>query len=192
MKYILGVFAAILLVILVIVLIVRGFAGDGPRETGKSQVNLNDYSSQSATFTLTTYGPIVADEQRVTSVISVSPTARVLQVMQGYEQKVVFQQNLGNNTTAYQTFLQALSVAGYSNESRTKISDPTGVCPFGERFVYGLKNGSDQVINTWNTSCAPRQGSFGGDSTTVRKLFQRQIPNFQTLVNEAEAKINKS
>jgi hypothetical protein len=184
MRYILGVFGVIVLLLLIVILIVRG-GSDEPvtnDQTGKKQVVLTDYQDKPAIFILNTRGEINADEAHRSVRISVSPSERSVEIIEGYNGNVTTRQTFSNNKNAYQVFLKAVDAAGFSREKETSIQDPTGVCPLGKLYDYILRDGAQQVMSTWNTSCTKKNGSFGGDGSTVRKLFEAQIPNYSDIV----------
>ena len=184
MKYILGVFGVIVLLLLVVILIVR----TGPSEpvsdvqTGKPQLSLADYESKPATLSMTTRGEVTANEDRRAIRITVTKQERAIEILNGYDESVVTRQTFPNNEDAYKIFLSALTTAGFAREQDTDIKDERGECPFGRRYVYKLQDGSDQKLRTWSTSCRASQGSFGGNSKTVRELFEKQIPQYRTVI----------
>ncbi len=181
MKYVLGVFGIIVLLLLIIILIVRSGPSKsvGDEQTGKPQISLGDYESKSATASMTVRGDVTADELRRAIKISVSRQERVIEVLEGYDEKVVSRTTYPNNEEAYKIFLSALANAGFEREKVSKIQDERGVCPFGRRYVYRLQDGSDQALRTWSTSCRREHGTFGGNSNVVRRLFEQQIPDYR-------------
>lgn len=184
MKYILGVFGVIVLLLLIVILIFRS----GPSEpvsdvqTGKQQVSLAEYESKPATVSMVVRGQIVADETRRAIRITVTQQERAIEILEGYDEAVVSRQTFPNNTDAYKVFLSALNSAGFTRERETLIKDERGTCPFGRRYVYKLQDGSEQVFRAWSTSCRREDGSFGGNASTVRRLFEKQIPDYQTAI----------
>jgi len=184
MKYILGVFGVIVLLLLIVILIVRSGPSKpvGDVQTGKPQVNLAEYESKPATAILITRGEITAEEDRRAIRISVSRQERVIEILDGYDESVLSRQTFVNNEDAYKIFLSALTTAGFTREQESTIKDERGVCPFGRRYVFKLQDGSDQVFRAWDTSCRRLKGNFGGNTSVVRDLFERQIPDYQTVV----------
>lgn len=184
MKYILGVFGVIVLLLLIVILIVRTGPSDpiGDVQTGDRQINLGEYESKPATVSLTTRGEVTADETRRAIRITVNQQERAIEILEGYEETVVSRQTFANNSDAYKIFLSAIKNAGFTRERETEITDERGVCPFGKRYVYRLQDGSEQVHRTWSTSCGRADGSFGGNSSTIRRLFEQQIPEYRTIV----------
>ena len=56
-------------------------------------------------------------------------------------------------------------------------TDSRGVCPLGQQYIFESINGSSDLQHTWATSCGG-QGTFGGKTSTVITLFEKQIPDF--------------
>ncbi len=187
MRYILGVFGVIVLLIFIVILIVRREPTPSTTsQTGNKQVVLADYENKPATASLTTRGEVTAEEERRAIRISVTEEERVLEILEGYNETVVSRQSFANNDKAYKVFLSALDTAGFTREQDTEIKDERGFCPLGKRFVYKLQDGSEQILRTWNTTCAEKQGSFGGNGRTVRRLFEEQIPDYRRLVRDVK------
>lgn len=184
MKYVLSVFAVIILLLLIIVLIFRGSPDQATdtTETEKPKITLADYESKPAVLSLTTRGAVTADEDRRAIRVSVSRQERVIEILEGYSETVVKRQVFPNSEASYKVFLSALTSAGFGIEQETEIRDERGVCPFGRRFIYKLQDGSEQVLRTWSVTCGRSGGSFGGNSSVVRRLFERQIPEYRTVI----------
>lgn len=184
MRYILGVFGVIVLMIFVVVLIARRGPDNSTSatKTNNLQAVLSDYESKPATVIFTTRGKVIGDEERRGIRITVSRQERVIEILKGYNETVETRQTYTNNDNAFANFLSALGVAGFANEQPTAIKDDRGICPLGRRFDYKLQDGSKEVFRFWNTSCGLRQGSFAGDGLLVRKLFENQIPDYRTVI----------
>lgn len=179
MKYVLGVFGVLVLLILAIILIFRRAPQPGVNnQTGQKQVVLGEYETKPATVSLVTRGEVTAEEERRAIRITVSRDERVLEVLEGYEEKVLSRQTYPNNEDAYKIFLSALDTAGFSRQQKSEYKDERGVCPMGRRYVYRLQDGSEQILRTWNTSCSAKSGTFGGNGGVTRRLFQEQIPDY--------------
>lgn len=183
MRYILGVFAVLVLLILVIILIFRRTpVPTSSVQTGDKQVVLADYTDKPATMEYTMRGAVTAEENRRAIRITVSEQERVIEILSGYNENVERRERFSNNQNAYSNFLIALDKAGFSREQETDIEDERGTCPLGKRFIYKFEEGNDRLFRLWSTSCLGKQGSFGGNESLVRRLFQNQIPDYTTLV----------
>lgn len=174
MKYVFGVLAALLLVIVGILFFVRG--GDEPAQQVKTQV-LTDYAGGNSRVVFTTYGRLVGEDERRSVRVTVTPVERRIEVLGGYNENVIKTETFQNNQAAYENFLSALQRSGFTSKRSSSIEDPRGVCPSGRRFEYRLVSDGNDVSNLWSNSC-DKAGTFAGASTPVRTLFEAQIPEY--------------
>ena len=184
-RYVLGVFAVILILIIIVVLLFRVTGSDNETEqTVSQQVVLTNYENTPAVAQWTVQGPVTAEEERRSIVVSVSAQERVFEIIDGYQGSVSSRQTFTNNQAAFKTFLSALQNAGFSSQKESRITNEQGACPLGRQFIYLLQNGSEQVLRSWGTSFSRRDGSFAGNANTVRTLFQLQIPGYNDLAED--------
>ncbi len=182
MRYVLGVIGLIILAILAIALI--GRTGNQPAQEGKPVVKLVDYENSGARVTHTTEGRIVGEDAHKSIRITVDRNERKAEVLTGYQGSVEKSQSWPNNSEAFQVFIRALSNAGFTRERETTQKDERGICPQGNRFIYQLNDESDkEVTRLWSTSCGSKLGTFGGDTSTIRRLFQDQITGYNKFVS---------
>ena len=174
MRYIIGLFFTLGLIILILVLIFRGGA-----TPPKHQINLGSYLNSGGTAQLIIDGPITAESEHAEVQIDVSPDQVSFTLYQGYQQTVATQQTYPNNQSAYAVFLQALQHAGFTNGTTSGSSDERGYCPAGNRYIYSFMNEGDQLTRFWYTSCG--NGNFRGSGDTIRWLFRQQVPDYDKL-----------
>jgi hypothetical protein len=156
-----------------------------PTATTSKGVRLSDYDNKSAIVSVTTIGPLVGEEQRKAIRLSVTPTERRLEILDGYEQNVTNSYSFPNTQDAYQYFLRGLNNAGFIRSKKTTITDYRGYCPFGRLYVYDLSYSGDHISNLRSGSCM-QEGSFAGNGPTIRQLFQAQIPSYSKLVRDVK------
>jgi hypothetical protein len=179
MKYFLGFLAVITLVVVVFIIILRGFTGGGAKEP-KQQVNLMDYVNSQTVVKFTVTGPVQADPKHMGYRITVGRDASTIEIIQGYQNNVVKAQTYSNNSAAYADFLRALQLENYTKGDADKSKEDTrGVCPNGNRYTYEVETAGQAVQRYWSTSCGT--GTFQGKASIVRGLFSRQIPDFSTM-----------
>jgi len=185
-RYIIGVIVAIVVAFIAIVLIVSKPSSNRVDKPAKDKVpaavNLTKYANSNSRTEYTTQGRIVGDNQFQSVRISVSATERKVEVMNGYENSVVSSQTFPNNSAAYSTFLEALKQASYASKQTSLQKDFRGVCPLGRRYVYILEDPGSKVVDTWSTTCS-KTGTFAGNASLTRQLFQAQIPNYNRLTS---------
>lgn len=179
MKYVLGIFGVIFVAIIAIVLITRG-GGDNRPDVKPLVVSEEAREGVSAVYTV--HGAVVGENQRRAIRVVVSQDERRLEILSGYGEAVERASTFPNTNAAFENFLVALDQSGFDNKRPTKITDDRGACPLGRRFTYELREYSQELLRLWNTSCGGKLGDFNGRSTTVRRLFEKQIPDYQKLV----------
>ncbi len=183
----------ILVVVIVIIAIVAlisaaraiFFSGSSssPAVTDTTEQSLLNTSSSSS-VSMSVRGPIVAEEDFHSYKITVSPTSRQLTTYNGYLGTVVEQQNLGNNTAAYEQFVNALNLAKMSagNQPAEGPSDVRGVCATGRLTEFTILSNESPVETLWTSTCSGSQGTLRANSTQLSNLFIAQIPDGQPLI----------
>lgn len=173
MKYFLGFLVSIGLIILVFILIMRGFSGRGaPEQTNP----LTEYANTDAIVRMTVDGPIVSEQEHQAYRISVGRSEVRIDTLKGYEYETIESKTYENNQQAFHNFLRALDLAGYTKgESNTNNQDERGVCANGRRYIEEILSGTSEVQRYWSTSCRGG-GTFKGNTEEVKTLFDRQIP----------------
>ena len=174
-RYFIGVIAIILLLVLAVVFVFN--RGDNPPATTQQPAQLIDYADENSAVTLTTVGRVVGDDEHRSVRVTVSANERRIEILSGYNQNVISSQSYANTQAAYETFLSALGGQGFIRSKETNVTDSRSVCPTGVHYEYRVTVGSEQKSNLWAVSC-DRTGTFNGRGSTIRQLFQRQIPDY--------------
>lgn len=133
---------------------------------------------------MTVYGPVVANEDRESYEVSVSPSTRRFVAYKGYNQTQVESYSYDNSFEGYQQFVHALSRAGFDKERKVsdEQADDRGACSSGKRYVYELFENGDMIKRVWTTTCGNTKGTYAGTNTVTKDLFNRQIPQFSTVI----------
>ena len=172
LRTIIAVLVGIGIVVVFIVLMFKLFTRGG--SPASPTINLGAYSSTSSTATLLIDAPTNINQEHRQVRITVSNTQNKIEIIEGYENHVLDSKTYSNNTAAYSTFLQALKLANFAKgDSKSKV-DYRGYCPLGDRYVYTFNDGYKDLFQYWATSCG--QGTYHGNRSLTRTLFQRQIP----------------
>lgn len=183
MRYVIGALGFILVIFLVIALVFG--RGSSPSKQQPTATKLVDYANKNSNVSLTTIGKLVGNESRREVRITVSPNERRLEVLSGYDESVISSQTYANTQEAYSNFLSALGNSGFTRKRNTSITDPRGLCPTGQRYVYDLSQDGNHVSNLWNTSC--NDGSnFAGRGPTIREIFKAQIPEYDKQIQSVK------
>lgn len=180
MRYIVGLLLGIGLIVLTFILIFRAFSG-GNDTPETPAINLPSYANTNTVMRYTIDGAIVSQQNHSRIRITVSKDTVLYEQIQGYEGTLVQSKTYPTNTQAYATFLRALDIAGFDDGNKEITKDERGYCPSGKRYIYEALDGSESVLRWWGTSCSNDQGSFLGRDSTVRTLFQKQVPDYNDL-----------
>src|SRR5690606_11253357 len=97
---------------------------------------------------------------------------------------------LTNSTAAYTEFVNALSLAGFTEEAeRSDEEEPAsmeGMCATGRLYTFELLQAQSVVRELWTTNCRQIPGTFRGDAVLIRDLFLDQIPNSKELLRDVD------
>jgi len=176
MRYFFGFLAAVALVIVVFILIIRGFSGHDTQ----AQTQLVDYAKTETVMRMVVEGKVNADQDHRSVSVVIGRSGNSIKLVQGYEGHVLQTQSYESNEDAYATFLRALQLQGYTkgNENPEK-QDSRGYCPAGKVYTFEIVTGSSTVQRFWTTSCGG--GTFRGNANVVRQLFRAQIPDYSKI-----------
>lgn len=164
------------------------FKGTTSSSTGSTTqaINLNDFKTNGSSMRFIMDGPIEAPETHETTIITVSASQSILEVVKGYTQAPVLSQAFANNQASYNAFIDALSTAGFTSVKESNSTNRGGACPLGNRYSYQILVSGALKQDTWSASCGSKQGTFGGSVNTTQQLFRAQIPNYSKLVSSVQ------
>lgn len=181
MRYFLGFLITIGLIILVIILIFRGPSKPEVQTTSKT---LSSYAATDAEIVFTNDGPVNANSEHRAVRITADRNNVSYEELKGYNGEVIKQERYENTTEAYEVFLKALARAGYTKGNNdAALADVEGRCPFGNRYVFELKQDGRNLQRYWATSCGDK--TYGGNVTATIRLINAQVPNFEELINSS-------
>lgn len=185
MRYLLGVFAAVFVLIAAIFWIVT--SGDPEPSTPVERATvLTDYADSAAKVVYELRGELVAEEQRRSIRITIDRNQRLIEVLDGYQQNVMQRKTFSNNSAAFEEFVYGLSRAGFAEEQDAEFDSEMGVCPNGNITVYKLVEDGEDVSRLWGSTCSNNDGSFDGNRRTVKDLFEDQIPGYDDIEDTVE------
>lgn len=186
-KYVLGFIAAIGLIVVVIVLLVRSlFSAPSQNPAVVPQMAFTNYADTATTVQLTVDSPITAPTQHHDIIINVGNVNTVLTITQGYDGEVVRSHTYPMSVDSYRVFLAAIFINGFTQGGADpSAKDERGHCALGDRFIYEVIDPSGQTTQRyWSTSCG--SGTFNGESTIIRTLFRTQVPDYFQETNDIQ------
>lgn len=155
---------------------------DTTADTEKESVLLVTEANRSVRMTVR--GPIVADEDFNSYQIEIGPSERRMTTYKGYADQIIDTKQYSGSMAAYTEFVHALDRAEFS-ESVTlseALGDVRGACATGRLYTFEVLEDGSAVSESWTSSCRNLAGSFRGQASLIRDLFQRQIPDSSTLL----------
>ena len=188
MRYILGVLGVVLVAFLAIILITtHGPSNDGSANSPKKPagINLFDYDNGDSAVKMTIQGRLVGEDQRQAIRVTVTQSQRHIDMLSGYEENASKSETFPNTPAAYSTLLHALNNANFTKKRKGITDDERGTCPTGNRYIYELKKGNDQVQRLWAASCATGEGTFAGNGSLIRDMFRAQVPDYDTFLSDS-------
>lgn len=178
MRYFIGFFITIGLIILLIIMLVSG--GGKPKVPTTSKT-LDSYAVTSAQVRMTIDGPVNSDQQHQQVRVTVDRDNVTFEQIQGYGNNVVNLQHYANNQDAYAVLLLSLAHAGFTNGNITsKLQDERGYCPLGDRYIFEMVQDGKDLERLWATSCGSPKTYLGNLSLTI-SLLKAQVPNYSNL-----------
>ena len=183
MKFVFGLFAIIIIAVFAIVLLFTRAPRTVPNST--HSVVLTDYVEKNSKVVYAKYGKINGDDVFRGVRISVSPTNRLVEVLAGYDQRIIRKKLYGNSQNGYAQFLTALSTAGFTAQQNSQYKTEIGRCPFGERYTYQLFNDGKEISYLWDGSCNEK-GTLRGKQDDIAQLFESQITDLDDVLEDID------
>lgn len=155
-------------------------------QTSIDKVAIINNTSTDRVVRMIVRGAIVADEDFRSYQIQISPNERTLTVYQGYLGQPINNITLGNNTTAYEQFVYALSKANLvkGTELTGDKNDRRGICSAGFVYEFQVLKADKSQIQLWTSSCSGSRGSLDANLDQLTNLFEAQIPVARTVIGE--------
>ncbi len=179
----------IIVAIVGLVSLARALFFGGSSSTNQVQVDTSRQALLDTTVgsavTMTVRGPIVADENFRSYKIIITPSSRDMKTYTGYLGTVLKQDNLINNTAAYEEFVFALDKANMSagKQLSDERNDIRGICATGRVYEFAILKDGDVIQTLWTSTCGGSPGSLKASAAQLGQLFGNQMPNARTLLD---------
>ncbi len=165
--------------ILFLWLIFGGGKNSGTKKDAPKAFNLVEYVDKNSSVAATTHGRINGDDEHRAVRVTITANNRLVEIIQGYEGKVIDSKSYPNNAKAYKAFLNALSKTGYGKVRKSTVASEEGVCATGRRFTYDLRDSDKLISHTWTANCV--KGNAPVSPENVSNLFRRQITDYDEI-----------
>ena len=174
-----------LIVITILVLVFIGIFKPNKTTTTpvKQPVVLADHATENIAVSYMIDGSTTATEKHRSIKITVTNSTRILEVFSGYQGQVIKSKSYPNDAASYKIFLSGLQTIGFIKQSTKNTSlEYSGKCPLGNTYLLTTSGIKDAPELLWSTTCEKVKGNFTGNLTSVKRLFQEQIPDYKKLV----------
>lgn len=160
------------------------WGGSDSEKESQKQIALTEFANTGASAQLQIRGRVVSNKEHQGMTISVNRNEVVATIFNGYDFTEVKSTRNSNNQESFEVFLSALYNAGFTlrQKPRQGVSIP-GICASGELYNYSLVNVTTDGAPkpAWGTSCSRKDGDFAGSISSVNKLFQDQVVEYDEL-----------
>lgn len=186
MKYVFGFLVGIAAIVILVVLLVSDPGKKSPQTNAKPTITLSDYKDTDDGVRFTTVGPVTADEDHYEIKMTITPKNRTFEVLQGYSGKVISTKILPNTPEAYNALIGGLSGNGFTQTAKKadKAGNESEACASGKRYIYQVLDEGSEKHRLWSSSCTV--GTMGGNKDAIRKLFEKQFPDYKELAKLAD------
>jgi hypothetical protein len=182
----------IIIIVFLIVLILLGwgmysiarsiFVANSDSSTTEMVSEEDIFSVESAgEVNFTVDGPVVAADEHRSVKITVRPSTVTITVFKNYGTEAIDTKGYLNSNAAYREFLSALAQENVLLREKGTDEDDDyaedGVCSTGRTYILEL----DNDIRRWSTSCRGDLGTAGFNMTAVRRLFEKQVPDYREI-----------
>lgn len=161
--------------------------GPGGRSNNPSQVKkafaLTDYAQRDSKVVAFIDGPIVGDDTHRSIRFTITRDTRLVEIIQGYEGKVIKTQQQPNNPSAYDDFIHALANTGFGRERKSALKSEQGICANGLRYIFEVYDNNERITRTWTANC--QKGNALADPALVSNLFSGQITDYSEFTQES-------
>lgn len=185
-RYLIGFGLVIILLFFIIFMIVRG-GGSSEGKIPETKKELTSYADSSdAVVTSRLIGPITAAQDHYEVEINVSNSQATVDLISGYDGNVIDSRSYPLTTEAFREFLSALDKVGFTKGNTDEaLRNDQGYCPTGQRYIFEMRDGANNIQRFWTTSCNGTKTYKGNRSATLN-LFQKQIPDYNDFVNNSD------
>lgn len=136
-------------------------------------------SDSSRSVIMTVRGKIVGNESFRSYRVVVRPNERTFVRYKGYLEQPLVTKKYGNNISAYEEFVYALSRGGLAKGTALtgEADDTRGVCASGIVYEFQIVTGDTVIKRLWTSSCTDAKGSLVGNVALLQQLFVDQVPD---------------
>lgn len=157
----------------------------------ESVLTLREYADRpSSSVQFIIDGKINAIEDHRQLRFTISQSRRVAEILSGYNGDVLERQTRSNTRESYTALLSALDRLGFDEVGESRYSEADGLCSYGRRMYYRIREGAATLQELWSTSCTRIDGTMAGESARITDTFFEQFPDFREFTKDADINLN--
>lgn len=155
--------------------------GGGVAKENVQPTNIATFADTDTQVRMIVRGPIDSNQEHQEFQITVGRNTTIGDLLTGYEGVVAKSEQTANNAASYKAFLSALHNAKFTKQQLPpRELQYDGACANGLRYTFTfIGEGSNVPASSWATSCAKKEGTFAGNLSDVKNLFNAQLPEGQ-------------
>ena len=180
-RFLLGVgLVIVLLAILFIVIFTRGSSAP-PTHLPRPMASYS--TDPTAQVAMLIDGPVnaISEHNQVQVVVTNSNTT--INIFQGYNDQVIRSSVYPMDEAAFHVFLRSLESAAFNSGSNDpSLSQASGYCPTGDRYIFSFNVDGRQLERYWTTSCGGTH-TYNGNLNLTVTLFEAQVPDYVNLIS---------
>ncbi len=172
-----GVVLVVAVLVIALLLVFRSGSSKPPTTPMASYAN-----NPTAQVSMLIDGPVNAPSLHNQVQVVINNTSTTFNVFQGYDSELKANRTFPMSEAAFHVFLRSLEYANYNSGSNNPaLSQASGYCPTGDRYIFSFSVNGVQKQRYWATSCGGTQ-TYGGNLNLTIQLFQAQVPNYGSLI----------
>jgi len=129
-------------------------------------------------------GPVNAVSLHNQVLVVISNSQTTFKIFQGYNDHTIQEKTYPMTDAAFHVFLRSLEYANFNQGKTTPgLSQASGYCPTGDRFIFTYDRNGRQIERFWSTSCGGDPHTFDGNLGLTEQLFVNQVPNYSNMIS---------
>jgi len=129
-------------------------------------------------------GPVNAVSLHNQVLVVISNSQTTFKIFQGYNDHIIKEKTYPMTDAAFHVFLRSLESANFNlGHTSPGLSQASGFCPTGDRFIFTYDRNGQQIERYWSTSCGGVPHTFDGNLGLTEQLFVNQVPDYSNMIS---------
>lgn len=182
LRFLLAVAIAIVLIIILIIIIFSG-GSSSHLPVAKPMAAYADNSTAQVAMLID--GPFTTPAHHNQVLIVVNNSQATIDTFQGFNDTLLKSNTYPFSQAGFHVFLRSLEFAKFNDGSNNPaLSQASGYCPLGDRYIFSFNVNNRQVQRYWTTSCSGVTHTFNGNLSLTMQLFKSLFPDYSNLTSD--------